>query len=45
MKLRRMVDIARAAAVDDLITHLRSKTGVDLGDDPQKWIENYASAK
>jgi hypothetical protein len=43
--LKRMVERERAAAVGDLITYLRSKTGRDLGDDPQRWIEEYASKK
>ena len=43
-RLRRVVDIERAAAVRDLIAYLRAKTGADLGDEPQRWIERYASA-
>ena len=44
-KLHRMVDIARAAAVGDIIAYLRSKTGDDLGGDPQRWIAAYATTK
>jgi hypothetical protein len=36
-----MVERARRLAVDDMIRHLRNKTGLDLGNDPQKWIERF----
>ena len=39
--LDRMVERARRLAVDDMIRHLKSVTGVDLGNDPQKWIERF----
>ena len=42
-QLKRMVERERAAAIGDLITFLRHKTGRDLGDDPRKWIQEYAS--
>jgi|SRR5580765_7515213 len=44
-QLKRMVERERTAAIGDLITFLRSKTGRDLGDDPQKWIQEYANKK
>jgi hypothetical protein len=44
-KLRRMVDIERAAAVGDIIVYLRAKTGDDLGGDPQRWIDAYGTTK
>ncbi|HYG34246.1 MAG TPA: hypothetical protein VEC99_05655 [Clostridia bacterium] len=39
--LDRMVERARRLAVDDMIRHLQSKTGLDLGTDPQSWIERF----
>ena len=44
-QLQRMVARERAAAIKDLIAHLRTKTGQDLGDDPQKWIKEFANKK
>jgi hypothetical protein len=41
-RLDRVVERARAAAVRAIIAHLRTKTGEDLGDDPEKWIQKYA---
>jgi hypothetical protein len=43
--LKRMVERERIAAIADLIAYLRRTTGRDLGDDPQKWIQEYASKK
>jgi hypothetical protein len=42
--LDRMVERARRLAVDDMIRELRSKTGLDLGNDPQKWIERFGQS-
>lgn len=39
--LDRMVERARRLAVDDMIRHLRTETGIDLGNDPQKWIARF----
>lgn len=39
--LDRMVERARRLAVEDLIRHLKNKTDLDLGNDPQKWIERF----
>jgi hypothetical protein len=36
--------IERASAIREVIAYLRKKTGEDLGDDPQKWIEKYGKA-
>jgi hypothetical protein len=44
-KVHHMVDIERVAAASDVIACLRRKTGEDLGNDPQRWIESYASTK
>ena len=37
----RMVERSRQLAIDDMIARLRNVTGVDLGKDPQRWIERY----
>jgi hypothetical protein len=39
--LDRMVERARRLAVGDMIGHLRKTTGLELGNDPQKWIERF----
>jgi hypothetical protein len=36
-----MVEQARADSIHGIIDYLRKKTGEDLGDDPEKWIEKY----
>ena len=41
--LDRMVERARRLAVADIVLHLKQTTGVDLGDDPQRWIEKYGN--
>jgi hypothetical protein len=41
-RLDKVVERQRAQAVHDIIAYLRTKTGEDLGDDPQKWIQKYA---
>ncbi|MEO2089330.1 MAG: hypothetical protein ABGY75_07515 [Gemmataceae bacterium] len=40
-RLDRIVERQRASAVRDIITHLRAKSGQDLGDDPQAWISQF----
>lgn len=36
-----MVERARRLAVDDMIRHLTLTTGLELGNDPQSWIERF----
>ncbi len=47
--LDRIVERARAEAAAAIIDHLRRVTGLDLGDEPQPWIEQveylYRSAR
>lgn len=38
-KLDWLVENARSNAVQEIITHLRRRTGKDLGSEPLKWIE------
>jgi hypothetical protein len=44
-RLDRIVERARGSAVREMIAVLRQKTGQDLGDDPQRWIEEYGVAR
>jgi hypothetical protein len=37
----RMVERSRSLAIDDMIARLRNVTGLDLGKDPQRWIDKY----
>jgi hypothetical protein len=39
--LDQMVERQRAAAVREVVAHLRKETGQNLGDDPTVWIEKY----
>lgn len=41
-RLDRMVERERTRAARDMVAHLRSKTGEDLGDSPEAWIQKYA---
>lgn len=41
--LDEVVETARQWAVNEMIAELRRKTGEDLGNDPVKWIDKYAS--
>jgi hypothetical protein len=41
--LDKVVERARRSAVREIIAHLRSKTGQDLGDDPQAWIARFGA--
>jgi hypothetical protein len=36
-----IVEQARQSAVREIIADLRAKTGQDLGDDPQAWIDRF----
>jgi hypothetical protein len=44
-RLDHIVEGVRRTAVDDMIRHLRAVSGIDLGDDPQKWIEKFRKPK
>ena len=44
-ELQRTVERERTVAIKELITHLRTTTGQDLGDDPKKWIKELANKK
>jgi hypothetical protein len=41
-QLDRMVERERTLAVRDIISYLRTKTGQDLGENPEPWIQKYA---
>ena len=41
-RLDRMVERERALAVRDIVAYLRTKTGQDLGESPEAWIQKYA---
>jgi hypothetical protein len=43
--LDRMVERARRLAVDDMIGQLKRKTGLELGNDPTKWIERFGEGR
>ena len=40
--LDRMVEYERALAVRDIVAYLRNKTGQDLGESSEAWIQKYA---
>jgi hypothetical protein len=37
-----MVESARGQSVREILAYLRTKTGEDLGTDPEVWIKKYA---
>jgi len=41
-RLDRMVESARGHSVREILAYLRTKTGEDLGTDPESWIKKYA---
>ena len=41
-RLDRMVESARGQSVREIVACLRTKTGEDLGSDPESWIKKYA---
>lgn len=41
-RLDRMVERERQRATQDIIAYLRTKTGQDLGESPEAWIQKYA---
>ena len=44
-RLDKVVERMRNYAVRDIISHLRQKSGEDLGEKPEAWIEKYAQKK
>lgn len=41
-RLDRLVEQQRASVVKDIVAHLRSQTGQDLGEAPEMWIQKYS---
>jgi hypothetical protein len=41
-RLDRMVERERTRAALDIVAYLRNKTGEDLGESPEVWIQQYA---
>ena len=41
-RLDRMVERERALVARDIVAYLRTKTGEDLGESPEAWIQKYA---
>ena len=44
-RLDQMVERERATATRDIIAYLRKKTGEDLSDDPEAWINKYGASQ
>lgn len=42
-QLDRMVERERARAARDIVIHLRTRTGEELGENPEAWIRKYAT--
>jgi hypothetical protein len=42
-RLDRMVERERERAVRDIVAYLRTKTGQDLGERPEAWIQKYGN--
>lgn len=42
-QLDQMVERARTNAILEIISDLRKKTGEDLGDDAEKWVQKHAA--
>jgi hypothetical protein len=42
-RLDRIVERERAFAVRDIVAYLRHKTGQDLGESPEPWIQKYSN--
>jgi len=40
-RLDRMVEQERALAARDIVAYLRTKTGEDLGENPEAWIQKF----
>ena len=43
--LDRIVERARAGAVVVIVADLRKRSGEDLGEDPERWIEHFAAKR
>lgn len=41
-RLDRMVEQERSLVIKDIVAYLRAKTGQDLGDNPEAWIQRYS---
>jgi hypothetical protein len=44
-RLDRLVELQRAAAIREIIAHLRDTTQENLGDDPGPWISKFATKR
>lgn len=44
-KLDRIVELARASTIREIISHLRRTTGEDLGNAAQPWIQKFSPKK
>ncbi len=44
-RLDRIVERARQNAIREMIEHLRTTTGKDLGEEPQQWIETLPNPR
>jgi hypothetical protein len=44
-RLDKVVEQMRSCTIRDIISQLRQKTGEDLGEKPDAWIEKYANNK
>jgi hypothetical protein len=42
-RLDRMVEREREAAIRDIVVYLRTRTGEDLGTNPEAWVRKYAN--
>ena len=42
-RLDRIVEHDRKQSADDIVNYLRNKTGENLGENPEIWIEKYAA--
>lgn len=42
-RLDRMVERERDRSTQEIVEHLRAKTGENLGESPQAWIQKYAN--
>ena len=40
-RLDRMVELERGLAARDIVAYLRTKTGEDLGESPEAWIQKF----